>query len=155
MKKFAPILASFSVLAALSGCGGGDGGGDPVDVAKYAGTWEGCIAGASGSTRETVVVTKKDDSSATAASTIVLYPGPGCTGTPNPNPDQHVLTYNFKGTKTVAGETVDKVDMVEGAVTQKNVFLIKGTQFRFGPDNGPRDGDGYPETLDADFLTKK
>lgn len=151
MKKFVPILASFSILA-LAGCGGG---GDAVDVAKYVGTWEGCIAGASGSTRETIVVTKKDDSSATATATIVLYPGAGCTGTPSPTPTQHVLSYNFKGTKTLDGETVDKVDMVESAAIQKNVFIIKGTQFRFGPDNGPRDSDGYPNTLDPDFLTKK
>ena len=153
MKKFVPILASFSFLAALSGCGGSDG--PSVDVAKYVGTWEGCIAGATGSTRETVVITKKDENSANAAGTVVLYPGPGCTGTPNPVPTQHILTYNFKGTKTVGGETVDKVDMVESAVTQKNVFLIKGTQFRFGPDSGPVDADGYPNTLDPDFLTKK
>ena len=44
---------------------------------------------------------------------------------------------------------------VDAAVTQKNVFLIKGTQFRFGPDSGPRDADGYPDTMDPDFLTKK
>lgn len=152
MKKALSIFASFSALALLGGCGGG--GDDKVDVAKYVGTWEGCTTGAAGSTRETIVVTKQDEETASAAVTLVSYTAVGCTGTANV-PVQKIETFSFKGTKTVAGETVDKVDVRDSAVVQKNVFLIKGTQFRFGPDNGPRDAAGYPDTLDPEFLTKK
>lgn len=152
MKRALSILASFSALAVLGGCGGG--GDDTVDVAKYVGTWEGCITGAAGSHRETLVVTKKDEVSAAAGVTLVSYPEKGCTGTAN-LPTQRNVVFTFKGTKTVAGETVDKVDVTDAPTTMRNVFTIKGSQWRFGPDVGPRDADGYPDTLDPEFLTKK
>jgi hypothetical protein len=152
MKKALSIFASFSALALLGGCGGG--GDDTVDVAKYVGTWEGCITGASGSTRETLVVTKKDEDTADVGVTLVVYSATGCSGTAS-GPTQRIVSFDFGGTKSIGGETVDKVVVTDSAVKEKNVFQIKGSQFRFGPDNGPRDADGYPNTLDPEFLTKK
>ena len=153
MKRALSILASFSAAAVLGGCGGG--GDDKVDVAKYVGTWEGCITGAAGSHRETLVVTKKDEVSATAGVTLVSYPEKGCAGTANLPGTQRNVVFNFRGTKTVSGETVDKVEVTDAPTTRRDVFTIKAGQWRFGPDNGPRDADGYPDTLDPEFLTKK
>jgi hypothetical protein len=164
MKKAFLIFASFSILG-LTACGGGDSV-DPID--KYIGAWEGCISNAPGSYRETLGITKENATTAKSTVVLVNYPNPGCTGAAG-EPVYKLINFNLQGTKTIGAETVDKVIITDFGVTdasftplsnfpstRKDVFLIANSTFRFSPGGGgPLDAEGYPNTLSADFETRK
>jgi len=155
MKKALLILASFSILG-LAACGGGDSV-DPID--KYLGTWEGCISNDFGSHRETLGISKT--SATTAQSTVVPvnYLATACAGTGS-QPVNKLITFDLQGTKaietrTIGAQTVDKVIITDAGVQRKDIFLIFDSMFRFSPGGGPEDAEGYPNTLDTNFETRK
>lgn len=60
-------------------------------------------------------------------------------------------TATLAGTKMIDGYLVDKIDIVEDGLTEKQVVTIIGGQLvvgRSAADGGQVDADGYPTTLD-------
>lgn len=169
MKKHLAILAGVSALTLLAACGGG---GDATTatstttttttstasaVDKYVGTWSGCFAEGSGSQRETITITKSSDAVASYSFSGSGYASADCSGAATSS-DSGSGTATMVGTKTIGSETVDKVDMAEGSLSEKQVLAIVGSKLVSGvtaADGGTVDADGYPNTLDTDGLTKQ
>lgn len=167
------LIVGVAALALLTGCGGGgDGSGTAGTttttttttttstasaVDKYVGTWSGCFAGVGGSFKETITITKSSDTVASYSFIGAEYASADCSGT-STGGDSGSGTATMVGTKTIGSETVDKVDMVESSLSEKQVLAIVGAELVSGvaaADGGTVDADGYPNTLNGDGLTKQ
>jgi hypothetical protein len=145
-------LASGLLAAALlAGCGGGD---DDAPADKYIGIWQGCIVEGANSYRETLLITKTSDVRLRVEVSQAHFPGSTtCAGTPA-GTVSGIAAFDVQGTKTVQGQTVDKVINSQGGGSRKDIFLVSATMLRYSAENGPVDAEGYPETLDPQFLAR-
>jgi hypothetical protein len=184
--KIARFMAVAAAVALLGACGGG---GDstattsstasgttestgnttgttpaaaPSVADKYAGTWAACFPEGTGSSRETVTLTKTSDTSAGFTFAGSGFASTNCSGTAT-NSESASGNIVWAGTKTIGADTVDKGIVTEGTPpqTEKQVFLVRGTApvtlvtGRIAEDGGTVDADGYPNALDTRVLIKQ
>jgi hypothetical protein len=159
-------------LTILAACGGGsdradgptgDGPGAPGTadaVDKYAGSWVACFPDAgAGSTRELLVISKTGAATGSFSIAATHFPGAGCTGTSS-GTDGEAGSLTIVGTKTVSGETVDKVNTLEGGVSGKTILAVlpDGTLHTGRDRNDPEfraDAEGFPESLNPIGYTRQ
>jgi hypothetical protein len=187
MKNLMHALAGLSVALLLGGCGGGGNGAADASAttaastttpttasttdtaaapaapasttaAKYAGTWSGCFAtGTATSRADLLVITATGPDTATFAFTETNYAQPACAGAAS-STSTDGGTVAFSGTKTIGADTVDKATVTQTSGTQKQVFMVSGTTLQFGRqagDGGTPDANGYPTTFDGNPLTRQ
>jgi hypothetical protein len=167
MKRHGWIFAGIAALALMAACGGGDDGTDPgattpvvgaSNINKYEGDWSRCVPAAPGSKKETVVLTKYNETTVVFLALEFTYASSDCTGGGNFASSTGTIVFN--GSKTIAGATVDKAIVnTEGAASEKQVYLIQGTgtgpfTLTSGRIGAGVDTDGYPTTLDSSSFTK-
>ena len=164
------VLLLVGAVAALSGCGGGDGaptnastvGADASD--KYVGTWDQglCQAGAptAGNSffRQTISITKISTNVYSSSGGIYGYPTSACSGTGALVPGDSASTIQtIVGTKTIGSTEVDKVTYPNGTGTTKSVAYVNlgGPALQVGDLNSVRDAEGFPTALEAARYAKR
>jgi hypothetical protein len=178
----ARLLGTLVMVAALAACGGGgsdstdtggtggtgsagstggtggSGGATAAATDKYVGTWAACFSENGGSERENLVITKSSDTTLAFTFTATSYASSDCSGSAT-STESGGGTATLVGTKQVGGQTVDKADLVEGSVTEKQIFLI-GTDGKFytgyptDEAGANPDSEGYPGTIDPQGFSK-
>jgi hypothetical protein len=127
-------------------------------VDKYIGTWVSCKAtGASSSEQETLVLQKASDTTVNTSSSVKSFPNTTCSGTGTAAPTDSG-TATWVGTKLVGSETVDEINIVQGAITIKQIVVIRSDGKLYSgveaSSGGSVDANGYPTTLEATGSTK-
>lgn len=150
------LHAPFTALALsvfLAACGGGDGDSDPAD--KYVGTWDiPCEVDGSESFLGEVTLSKSGAELASGPLTFRIFGNTTCSGTPTATVTLQA-SVNVQGTAEIGGKKVDKVIAKLGNDTSKDVYYVTGNQWFESPDNAPKDGDGFPTTLDLSVASTK
>jgi hypothetical protein len=162
-----PLAAGIAVLAALAGCGGGGTAANALASATgarmdaYAGTWDACFpdAGGGGSSAETLAIEKTGATTADFRLTAQRHASADCSG-PASGSENDAGSLAIVGTKTISGESVDKVTVTEGGTVSNTVLVIRASgKLHTGSDrNEPgytADAEGFPETLNAVGYTKR
>jgi hypothetical protein len=163
------IVASATLVGVLAGCGGGgDGDGDrlfngltpPASAAleKYVGTWRNCAPVGADSELDTITITRTGETTANFSSTLTTHTGAGCTGTATASGAESG-SITWSGTKTIGTETVDKIDILMGTKSEKQVAAVRAdgtfhTGIPVGETGSNPDAQGYPGALDANGYTK-
>ena len=173
--RFARSFFLASALAAgLAGCGGGggspgntggggggstDGGGGstPRSLAQYIGTWRFCQADTTSSIADVITLT------AGAGSTVLnfseaqsSYTSTDCSGTATgPATVVNSGSLTSAGTKTIGGETADKVDVTFTAGGSGTDLLIIRSDSKLYTGNTVADADGYPAGIDTTGYTRQ
>jgi hypothetical protein len=153
-KQGVAVVASVVLL----GCGGGGGGKDTgtgtgVRASLYLGTWSACdpipatlSSTIVGSTKTIVVIVANRSNGLSVSDTSTFYDSSDCTGQIKATVTSPAVgfTLGFNGTKTVGGNTVDKVEITTPANTVYTAsgdftegddeFIVTFTN----PDNTPR-----------------
>jgi hypothetical protein len=163
------LLAAL-VAALLAACGGGggspgtttggsvDGGGSTPPppgtavVDKYIGTWVACApADTGGFERDTLALNKSGATTMVFSETRFNFPSPDCTGNGTQVGGTVTGSFLFVGTKTISGQTVDKIDITttgSGTLTRQVIVIASDAKLHFGLTS-PVDASGYPDTLDS------
>jgi hypothetical protein len=168
--KLSTLFSLVAMTATLAACGGGGGStaanpNPPVTadvVDKYVGTWVACYPNAAGtrSSKDTIVITKSSATSMVVDAKGDDFANASCTGTPAGTPFTSKDRDDFKGTKIIGTDTVDKFEEtdLQGTVpVYKQIYLIKGNKLIYGAGFAAKDADGYPVALDPEIyaLTKQ
>lgn len=145
-----------------SGSGSGSGSGGVTTgasaVEKYLGTWSMCTQvsiGDARSVRDRLTFAKSSETTMTVAATSTFFTSVDCSGGAGQTATIN-STVALAGTKTINGETVDKVDVTNSGGTSKDVLRIRtdGKLYTGNPGGGS-DADGYPIALDPVGLTRE
>jgi hypothetical protein len=180
------FMSTLVMVAALAACGGGDGGSSETTgatggtgstgttsssggtggtggtiataVDKYVGTWTACFAEGGASDRENLVITKTGDTTLAFSFTSTSFASADCSGSAT-GTESGTGTATLVGTKQVAGQTVDKVNVFEGSLSEKQIFLIGSdgkfyTGYPTDEAGSNPDAEGYPGTIDPLGFTK-
>ena len=156
--KLSTLFSLVAMTATLAACGGG-GSAAPTPVVaadvvdKYVGTWLACVPNASGarSYKDVVVITKSSATSLIADGKYEDFANASCSGTPTSAPMISKDREDFKGTKTIGADTVDKfeeTDLLVSSPAYKQIILISGNKLILGAGFAAKDADGYPVALD-------
>lgn len=153
------LIAAGSALLVACGGGGdaGTAGGTTASttssssVDKYVGTWLLCEAEGAGSESESLVITKNSDTAFGFVFTLRAHAGTSCAGE-GTTTEQGSGTGTLVGTKTIGSDTVDKIDITEGAGSEKIAAMIKDSRLVFSLDSDQAgysaDAEGYPNVMD-------
>jgi hypothetical protein len=175
--KLSTLFSLVAMTATLAACGGGGdapavtqpaGGpaaGSPASppvtnpdvVDKYVGTWISCVPNAAGtsSNKDTTVITKSSATSMILDYKFEDFTNATCSGTATGTPMTARDKNDFKGTKAIGADTVDKfeqTDLLNSLPIYKQILLIKGNKFIFGAGFAAKDADGYPVALDPEIY---
>ena len=140
-----------------SGGNGGNGGVTPgaSTVEKYLGTWVQCTQiSATDSVLDRLVFAKSSETSMSASVTSTFFATVTCSG-----PAGQTLTTNstvtLAGTKTINGETADRINVTNSSGATKDVLMVRNDgKLYTGSTTGGVDGDGYPTTIEPAGFTK-
>lgn len=174
-------VAGVLLLVALAACGGGDDDDDAggttttttttttdattttgattqnTAMALYAGRWTVCSQEQGGSRRETLQINRTSDSAGTFSFTGEIFTTTNCTGTAA-STDSGSGTIVLVGKGSVGGEVVDKVQITENNVTDKEIVAVRADgKLYVGRDaesGGTLDSEGYPTTFDTEPFTR-
>lgn len=180
----ARLLGTLVMVAALAACGGGEGSADTEGTGgtgstgstggtegtggtggttaaaadKYAGSWTACFSEGGASERENLVITKTGDTTLAFTFTATSHASADCSGSAT-GTETGSGTATLVGTKQVSGQTVDKANLVEGGMTEKQIFLIGSdgkfyTGFPTDEAGSNPDAEGYPGAIDPQGFSK-
>lgn len=156
------LMVAMLGIAALAGCGGGGSDNPNIDVVdKFLGTWSKCdsVFGLPPALKSEYIITKLGvDSVHITYRTLAYALDPTCTlgGFPTVVLDEATATH--KGTKTVDGKTVDKLDVgytkrnllnADPANIDKDIAFVNGNELSLGAIGGSNDAEGYPTGLNS------
>ncbi len=159
--KIISIFVASCISLTLVACGGG-GGGEAAPVAlvaadKYVGTWTHCeVNGTNASIKNTLVFTKTAAASLSYTAQEQSYTASTLCAGVNTSLNQ-TGSITIVGTKTIASDTVEKIDVAinaPNAGSDKDIALITGATLKLGDDTA-LDANGYPTTLDNAFVFTK
>lgn len=128
-------------------------------LANYVGTWRACWAFEGNSVNEVLTIIRTGDTTGNFTTTMTAHTGAGCTGGAVAT-ESGSGSVTWKGTKTVGSETVDKLEIVMGAQSEKQIAVIRADgKFYSGiavgePGSNP-DAEGYPSALETLGYTKQ
>lgn len=129
-----------------------------VAVEKYVGTWRLCnVRAGGGSAGSTISVSANSVSIAAFTSEESTFTTPDCTGAPASS-ETNIGTFTIVGTKTIAGQVVDKIRLSFPPDSIAQVFLIANGQLFIGldeDDGGTRDSEGFHNALEATGAVKQ
>ena len=121
-------------------------------VDKYVGTWVACAPGdAGGFERDTLALNKSGATTMVFSETRFNFPSPDCTGNGTQVGGTVTGSFSFVGTKTISGQTVDKIDITttgSGTLTRQVIVIAADAQLHFGLTSTV-DASGYPDALDS------
>ena len=120
-------------------------------VDKYIGTWVACAPADGGFERDTLALNKSGASTMVFSETRFNFPSPDCTGNGTQVGDTATGSFLFVGTKTIGGQTVDKIDITttgSGTRTRQVIVIASDAKLHFGLTSSV-DANGYPDSLDS------
>ena len=170
------LLAGALLLVLVAGCGGSDDDGQAVTttttttttttsgstsqsttMALYAGTWTVCSQEQGGSRREALQVNRTGDTTGTFSFTAQFFASTDCTGTAQ-RTETGSGTIVLVGKGSVGGEVVDKAQITEDNVTDKEILAVRADgKLYVGRDaesGGALDTEGYPTSFDTDPFNR-
>jgi hypothetical protein len=173
------LVAGTLLLVLLVACGGGDDDESSTSTtttttttntttttgattqntatALYAGRWTVCTREQVGSQRENLEITRVSDTQATFVFTGQRFASTDCSGAVQ-STDSGSGSIVLVGKGAVGGEVVDKVQITENNVTDKEVLAVRADgKLYVGRDadsGGTLDAEGYPTTFDTDPFTR-
>lgn len=158
MKKFARLVLGVAATAALVACGGGGDSASADVVDKYLGGWGGTCSPDSGISVRRVMTFQKASATRTTGSIQWFgYYNTTCSGSGVPvvHESNTTFSFDFVGTKSASGLTVDKGVGSIGGSAARDIFYTDGKTLRTGDGAaGGRDAEGFANALTASTAVK-
>jgi hypothetical protein len=126
---------------------------------RYVGTWRACWPAGANSETEVLTITRTSDTTGNFTTTLTTHAGAGCTGAAV-GAESGAGSLTWKGTKTVGSETVDKLEIVMGTQSEKQIAVLRADgKFYSGiavgePGSNP-DAEGYPGAFETIGYTRQ
>ncbi|MBX3659684.1 MAG: hypothetical protein KF740_14730 [Ramlibacter sp.] len=134
----------------------------PVAAAadKYVGSWRGCnVLGTTEAYLETYTFVKQNDTTLTYSYASNGFTNNTCAGTGTAQPGEQGTLLLDAGTKTVQGETADKVTFQitqPTPVTGKQIIAVTAANaLRLGNNQSAKDAQGYPTAFRSTAYQKQ